>query len=170
MTTFFRVLIMLALAIWLGGLFFFPFMAQIAFSAEASQQAAGVIVGACLITLHELGLACGLLMLVLLITISVRRAVRRTVYPAILLLLIMLSLTAVSQFWVIPHMETYRVAAGGSIALAPVNDPNRLAFEHLHQASVRIEVSVLFLGIALVTALAWVDSGRPLLKPSHDLA
>src|SRR5450432_3717516 len=131
MKTAFRSLMMLAVAVWLGGLVFFPFVAQAAFASEANRQAAGLIVGASLKELHELGLASGAALLALLGVGQIGRVFHRPIYPAAALVVVMLGVTAASQFVVIPRMEADRIAAGGSISLAPLDDPNRLAFEVL---------------------------------------
>jgi len=156
MKTLFRTLIMLALAAWLGALFFFPFLAQIAFSRESDRQTAGAIVAASLAALHRTGMICGLLILLLLVVGQLRRTFRRTPYPAMALLLAMLAITAASQSWIMPRMESYRIAAGGSISLAPASDPKRVAFEKLHRVSVDMEAAVMLSGMLLAVALAWL--------------
>jgi hypothetical protein len=66
----------------------------------------------------------------------------------------MLGLTAFSQFWIIPKMENYRLAAGGAIDAVAPDDPNRVGFNHLHIVSERVEEGVLVAGIVLVVLLA----------------
>ena len=63
-----------------------------------------------------------------------------------ILVLVMLMLTALSQFRIIPQMESLRIAAGEINALAP-SDPVRLQFDSLHVWSTRIEGTVLVLGL-----------------------
>jgi len=59
-----RYFMRLSLAIWIGGLVFFPFLAQNAFSTLASRQSAGLIVGKSLMNLHWIGLGCGVVFLI----------------------------------------------------------------------------------------------------------
>lgn len=154
-----RALIMLAVAVWLGGLIFFPFVAQSAFSAPISREAAGLIVRSSLVDLHWMGLGSGALLLFLIGAGLIRKMSPRTVYPALCLVVLMLALTSFSQFVLIPRMEAYRVAAGGSISVRDDRDSNRVAFERLHHLSVDIEGGVLGAGLLLVLALAWADAG-----------
>jgi hypothetical protein len=65
----------------------------------------------------------------------------------------MLALTALSQFRILPQMETLRVAAGEINALAP-GDPVRMQFDSLHVWSTRIEGTVLMLGVLVLYALS----------------
>jgi hypothetical protein len=68
--------------------------------------------------------------------------------------LIMLGLTAYSQYSIIPRMEGYRLAAGGAIDAVPAGDSNRVAFNRLHGVSEKVEEGVLVGGIVLVVLLA----------------
>ena len=74
--------------------------------------------------------------------------------------LIMLGLTAFSQFWIIPKMEGYRIAAGGAIDAVDRADPNRAAFNKLHGWSTKVEEGVLLGGVVLVILLAANYSDR----------
>ena len=65
------------------------------------------------------------------------------------LIVLMLLLTAVSQFGISPKMATLR-AQFGDIDTVPPTDPGRMQFDTLHVWSVRLEVAVLILGIAAV--------------------
>lgn len=72
----------------------------------------------------------------------------------VVMTLIMLALTAYSQFSIIPRMENYRIAAGGAIDAVPPNNPNRVAFNRLHGTSEHVEEGVLLAGIVLVVLVA----------------
>jgi hypothetical protein len=157
--TLLRTLIALSIVVWLGGLLFFPVVAQITFSTLTDKHAAGLIVGACLRTLHYEGMAWGALLLVLLFVAG--RLLRRTFFAAMALVVIMLGLTALSQFAIILRMETYRIAGGGDIRALPAGDPNYVGFERLHRRSVRVEEGVMVAGLLLIVALAWADSREP---------
>jgi hypothetical protein len=65
------------------------------------------------------------------------------------LIVLMLALTAVSQFRIIPQMESLRVAVVEIDQLAPA-DPIRVQFDSLHVWSTRVEGAVLVLGIVLL--------------------
>jgi hypothetical protein len=61
----------------------------------------------------------------------------------------MLALTLVSQFGIIPRMDTLR-ASLGEVSAVPIDNPGRIQFDALHQWSTRIEGAVLLLGFVVV--------------------
>jgi len=154
MKTLLRALILLLITLWLGGIMFFPVVAATAFSSISDTHAAGTIVGKCLRILHYEGLVAGTLIVLLLLAAQRARAYARNVALPVLFAFIMLGSTAFSQFWIIPKMESYRLAAGGAIDAAAADDPNRVAFNKLHVESERVEEAVLVAGILLVVFIA----------------
>ena len=66
-----------------------------------------------------------------------------------LLVAVMLVLTLVSQFWIIPRMDTLRASVGDFTAV-PLNHPLRVQFDALHVWSTRVEGAVLLLGLVVV--------------------
>ncbi|HEX4038546.1 MAG TPA: hypothetical protein VHX37_10850 [Acidobacteriaceae bacterium] len=154
MKTLIRTIVWLALVVWLGGLFFFPITAWAAFSSIADTHAAGTVVAKSLGVLHHEGLFAGCI-LVLFIAIGVAaRVYRRTAFIGIAVTLIMLGLTAFSQFSIIPRMEKDRIAAGGAIDSVPPTDPRHADFNRLHHQSEHLEEAVMLCGIILVVVLA----------------
>jgi len=155
MKTVLRTAITLAIVLWLGSLLFFPVVAAVSFSHLSDTHAAGSIVGACLRILHREGLFAGLLLLVLFVAASLLDMYPRQVlrWPT-MMVLIMLALTAVSQFWIIPRMEVYRTAAGGVIDAVPKSNPDRVGFDRLHNLSTHVEEGVMIAGLLLVVLLA----------------
>lgn len=154
MKTAIRALILLLIVLWLGGIMFFPIVAATAFSSLPDTHAAGTIVGQCLRVLHEEGLFCGAVIVLLLLTAQFIRAVPRSVAAPVVLTLIMLALTAFSQFSIMPRMEHDRIAVGGAIDAVPPGNPNRMDFNKLHRRSEKVEEGVLLAGIALVILVA----------------
>jgi len=155
MKTLLRTLISLAIIFWLGGLLFFPIVAAVSFTHLPDTHAAGTVVGACLRILHEEGLFAGVLLITLFIAASLTGMYPRQVLRAPLaMVVIMLLLTAYSQFSIIPRMETYRLAAGGVIDAVPKSDPNREGFDRLHNYSTYVEEGVMVAGLLLVILLA----------------
>ena len=65
MTTVFRIVRLIALAIWVGGLVFFGFVAAVAFSTLPDTHSAGLVVRGSLIALHHIGLVAGIAYLLL---------------------------------------------------------------------------------------------------------
>ncbi len=149
-----RILIPLLLTLWVGAEAFFPVVAASAFGVLSDKYAAGLVVRSCLLTLHTEGLIAGALLLVLLLAAEWTRAYGRTLLGPILCTAAMLALTAFSQWNVVPRMERDRLAAGGDIDKAATANPQRLDFERLHVASVRLEGGVLLAGIASVVFLS----------------
>jgi hypothetical protein len=133
---------------------FFPVLAYSAFSSIADTHVAGTIVAKSLRILHYEGLLSGSLIILLLLVAQTVRALPRPVAAPVVVTLIMLGLTAFSQFSIIPRMEGYRIAAGGAIDAVPPDDPNRVAFNKLHVVSEKVEEGVLAGGIVLVALLA----------------
>ncbi|MBV9626435.1 MAG: DUF4149 domain-containing protein [Acidobacteria bacterium] len=144
---FLRFLMLLTLAVWIGGLIFFPVVAGIAFS-RLQVERAGVIVGDSLVALHWIGMLAGAAFLVIsLLHDRVLDGRTRTGRLCHVLVLLMLALTAISQFSIIPRMDALR-ASGRELSALPAVSPTRLQFDSLHRASVRIESGVLLLGFA----------------------
>jgi hypothetical protein len=138
----------LALATWLGGLIFFPLVANIAFSALPSTHLAGMVVRNSLQALHWMGLIAGPVFLISSLVYD--RAVNGRFRPfraSHVVVTIMLLLTAVSEFKIIPRMDSLRASAGEIASLSP-SHPVRQEFERLHARSVEVEGMVLVLAIA----------------------
>jgi hypothetical protein len=158
MRTLFHSLVYLVLGLWLGALVFFgAVLAPIAFSQlpplfatpAAGIHAAGMIVGGSLVRLHWIGLFCGLIFLVVSV---LARAHYRSIIPQALLVLVMMLLTAYSQFSIIPRMDTARDSVGGNVDAVAANNPGREIFDRLHQRSVHVESLVLLCGVAALFA------------------
>ena len=148
----------LVLGLWLGALVFFgAVLAPIAFSQlpplfatpAAGIHAAGMIVGGSLVRLHWIGLFCGLIFLVVSV---LARAHYRTIIPQAVLVLVMMLLTAYSQFSIIPRMDTARESVGGNVEAVAANNPGRQIFDRLHQRSVHVESLILLCGVAALFA------------------
>jgi hypothetical protein len=151
MTIVFRTLRLIALSVWVGGLVFFGFVAKVAFDNLHDPHQAGLIVRGSLIDLHRIGLGSGLLYLLLTLALL---ATQRDTHPIraaeLALVIAMLSLTAYSQFSVMPNMESDRQSLGGDVDSAPLGAPTRLHFERLHALSVKLEGAVLIEGLILL--------------------
>lgn len=154
MKTAIRAVILLCIIVWLGGIMFFPIVAATAFTYLPDTHAAGTVVGHCLRILHYEGLVSGALIVLLLLVAQAVKALPRSVIVPVALTLLMLGLTAYSQFSIIPHMERDRIAAGGAIDAVPPNNPYRMDFNRLHGRSENVELAVLFAGVVLVVLLA----------------
>lgn len=154
MKTAIRAIILLLIVLWLGGVMFFPIVAATAFGSLPDKHAAGTIVAKCLRILHYEGLFSGAIIVILLLVSQAVGAVHRSVIAPVVLVLIMLGLTAYSQFSVIPRMEHDRIAAGGSIDAVPLTNPYRMNFNRLHAESEHVEQGVLLAGVIFVILFA----------------
>lgn len=141
---------LLALAVWLGALVFFPFVAATAFLALPTTHIAGLVVRGSLLKLHCIGFVCGAVFLACSLVYN-RSLLGRTRLFAFshFLIVTMLVLTAISQFGIIPHMDSL-LQAGGEIDSLPPGNPIRVQFDSLHVWSTRVEGAVLVLGIILL--------------------
>jgi hypothetical protein len=77
-----------------------------------------------------------------------------------ILVVLMIVLTAFSQYAIIPAMERDRIAAGGAIDLADPGNPSRIHFNKLHNRSELVEEIVLLLGLVTVVLVARAESVR----------
>jgi hypothetical protein len=148
--SFLRFLMLLALVVWIGGLISFPVVAQTAFSVLPTRHLAGLVVGRSLSVLHWMGIVSGLVFLASSTLYNYFTCgAARTFAPRHVLICLMLALTLISQFAIIPRMDTLR-ASIGEIDLAPVGNPARMQFDALHIWSTRIEGGVLLLGLLVI--------------------
>ncbi|SRR6266851_3497144 len=147
--SFLRFLMLLSLIVWIGGLIFFPMVAQTAFSVLPTRHLAASVVGRSLGILHWMGIISGVVFLASSLFYS--RLSNGTAHGFAVrnvLVCLMLALTLVSQFGIVPRMDTLRVSIG-EIDSVPADNPMRLQFEGLHHWSTRVESGVLLLGLVV---------------------
>ena len=144
---------LLSLVTWIGGLIFFAFfLAPTVFAPGVlpNTHLAGNIVGRALGKLHWIAIVSGLIFL--LSSLLYSRVTDGTAHVFAMrhvLIVLMLTLTLVSQFWIIPRMDTLR-ATVSDFATVPVDNPVRMQFDALHVWSTRLEGAVLLLGLIVV--------------------
>ena len=151
MTTLLRIVRLIALAVWVGALVFFGFVASVAFTSLPDTHQAGIVVRGSLIALHHLGLGAGLLYLVCTLALL---GTQRDTHPIrageLVVVLAMLVLTTYSQFSIIPRMDKDRAALGGDVTPATAYAPEHKHFDRLHSVSVKVEGAVLIGGLLLL--------------------
>jgi uncharacterized membrane protein len=152
--SFLRFLMLLSLVVWIGGLIFFAFvLAPTAFNIPSvlpNTHLAGNVVGRTLSKLHWIAIFSGLVYLISSLLYS--RFTDGTAHVFALrhvLLCLMLALTLISQFGIIPRMDVLR-ASLGDVNAAPVDNPERVQFDALHVWSTRVESGVLLVGLVVV--------------------
>jgi hypothetical protein len=162
MKTLLRTLLYLALIVWLGAEIFFPVVAAITFmSLQPNTHAAGNIVGQLLRILHGMGLVSGMVALALLALAPAWGIYKpRAVLPPMGFIVLMIVLTAFSQFVIIPNMERDRIAAGGAIDTSDSTNSNTIDFNKLHNRSETVEEAILLFGLLTVVLVAKAESSR----------
>ena len=155
-----RFLMLLSLVAWIGGLIFFAFvLAPTAFQVLPNTHLAGNVAGRALGKLHWIAIFSGIIFLITSLLYSyLTQGTARIFAMRHILICLMLALTLLSQFWIIPRMDTLR-AQVGDFAAVPLTDPVRVQFDALHVWSTRVESAVLLLGLVVVylTASAFVQ-------------
>ena len=155
--SFLRFLMLLSLVAWIGGLIFFAFvLAPTAFQVLPNTHLAGNVVGRALGKLHWIAIFSGIVFLASSLLYS--RLTDGTAHVFAMrhvLICLMLGLTLLSQFWVIPRMDTLR-ASVGDFATVPLDNPARVQFDALHVWSTRVEGTVLLLGLVAIYLTAAV--------------
>ena len=146
MTSFLRSIEFLALGVWLGSDAFLSFVvAPGAFRILSSRDAAGAIVGYSLTRMHFTGIVLGLVLL--LVRLVRTRSFVHVADPAALCVVLMIVLTAISQYTVSAKMAALRVQMG-SIQATAADSPLLAEFSKLHRVSVSLESGVLLAGFA----------------------
>ena len=153
--SFLRYLMLLSLVVWLGGLIFFAFvLAPTVFTILPTRHLAGNVVARSLSSLHWIGIICAIVFLVSSILHSqIAKGTLRLFAARHVLIVLMLLLTLISQFGIMPRMDVLR-ASVGEIDSVPPNNPVRMQFDALHVWSTRVEGGVLLLGLVVVYVTA----------------
>lgn len=149
--SFLRFLMLLSLVVWIGGLIFFAFvLAPTAFQVLPSTHLAGNLVGRALGKLHWIAIFSGIVFLASsLLYGRISDGTTHVFAGRHVLICLMLALTLLSQFWIMPRMDTLR-AQVSDFASVPLDNPARVQFDALHVWSTRVEGAVLLLGLVVV--------------------
>ena len=152
MSTFLRVIEFLGLSLWLGSDVFLSFVvAPGAFRILGSRDQAGALVGYSLNVMHVGGIVCGCI--VLLARLLRTKTFASLAAPAALGVVLMIALTAISQYKVSAKMAALRLQMG-SIQATAADSPLLAEFTRLHVLSVSLESGVLLAGIAAMYLMA----------------
>ena len=151
--SFLRFLMLLSLVAWIGGLMFFAFvLAPTVFAPGVlpNTHLAGNIVERALGKLHWIAIISGIVFLASSLLYSRFTAGSAHVFALRhVLICLMLGLTLLSQFWIIPRMDTLRFSVS-DFAMVPLDNPARAQFDALHVWSTRVEGGVLLLGLIAI--------------------
>jgi uncharacterized membrane protein len=157
-----RTLMLLALVVWIGGIIFFAFvMAPTLFTVLPTTKLAGDVVSPTLSKLHWMGLISGAIFLLCSLLYNWRKYAQLRLFTAThVLIVLMLALTAISQFVITPAIRKSRVQA--VLTLHPLT-PDEIhqiqtgmqeKFQRLHAWSTRTEGAVLVLGVGVIVLTA----------------
>jgi hypothetical protein len=149
--SFLRFLILLTLIVWIGGIIFFAFVeAPTLFTVLPTTKLAGDVVSASLSKLHWMGLISGVVFLIASLLYNWQKHEQLKPFAlSHIFVVVMLALTAHSQFGISPRMRVLRAEMQSSDNSAP-NHAQRAEFDHLHEWSTRLEGGVLLLGLGVV--------------------
>ncbi len=152
MTSILRTVEFLALSVWLGSDIFLSFVvAPGAFRVLApNRDQAGTVVGFSLTRMHLGGIALGVVFL--LVRLIRTRSFASLITPAAICVVLMIALTAISQYTVSAKMAVLRVQMG-SIQGTAADSPLLTQFSRLHGISVSLESGVLLAGLAAMYLL-----------------
>jgi hypothetical protein len=149
-----RTVMLLAFIAWVGGIIFFAFVLAPTLFTVLPAQLAGNVVSPSLTKLHWMGLVAGAVFLVCSLAYNRAKHGQLRLFGASqTMILVMLILTAISQFVITPRMRELRTH------MEPIDSlgehwTHRAEFDRLHQWSTRIEGGVLLLGLVVVVMTA----------------
>jgi uncharacterized membrane protein len=145
MTNILRFIQFLSLGTWLGSIIYFSFaVAPALFATLSSRDQAGAVVGIALGRLHHLGVIAAIVYL--LASLGLALSPKFLAQPAVVAVIAMLVFTIISQHRITPRMAELRTQMV-SVDATPPENPLRAEFDRLHKVSVRLEGSVLLLGL-----------------------
>jgi uncharacterized membrane protein len=151
--SFLRFFMLLALIVWIGGIIFFAFVeAPTLFTVLPTTRMAGDVVSVSLAKLHWMGLISGIVFLTSSLLYNWQKHVQLRVFAlSHIFILLMMALTAYSQFGITPRMRQLRAEMAKADAW---HDSDQIEFTALHQLSTWTEGGVLFLGFGVVALTA----------------
>jgi hypothetical protein len=158
MSTLVRFLQFFTLGTWVGSILYFAAIVAPAAFSVLTQDQAGALIGLTLGRLHLMGIVAGAIYL--LITAIGARSAAALLRPAPLLVIVMLVLTFVSQFWVMGTIDALR-SQMGSVAATPATNALRASFDRLHRISVQLETAVLIAGLLALVFTSRVPKPAP---------
>jgi putative copper export protein len=154
LTVILRFVYTLALALWVGGMAFFTFVAAPSIFRVLQREAAGNVVADIFPKYYWLGIICGLIALGTSLALGMRTTWSRLLVIRILLLGVMLIAVLYSAFVLQPKIQSVKAQVTSFESLAPT-DPLRVEFGRLHGRSFAVNGAVLLLGVGVVFLTAF---------------
>lgn len=145
-----KILTISSISVWVGAMVFFSiFVAPAAFSV-LDRESAGRLVTAVFPRYYVFGLVLGLIALVGVMGRFMADAGRQAPWGALALVVLMVVLTGYTLAFVLPAVESARVAMRAAGAEPGSTVPAAQAFARLHRLSVILNGVTLLAGLALV--------------------
>jgi uncharacterized membrane protein len=154
LTVILRFIYLVSLALWIGGMTFFTFIAAPSIFKVLPREAAGNVVADIFPKYHWQGIACGVVAVVTSLALGMRTNWSRLLIVRTLLLGVMLIAVLYSAFILQPKIQAVKAQVSSFESVAPT-DPLRLEFGRLHGRSFAVNAAVLLLGIIVVFITAF---------------
>jgi uncharacterized membrane protein len=149
-----RFIYLLSIALWIGGMAFFSFLAAPSIFAVLPRQDAGKVVSDIFPKYYWQGIICGAVALVTSVVLGMRGRwnvllILRTIMIAVMLIGVLYSVVILQ-----PQIHAVRAQITSFETLSPT-DPLRLEFGRLHGRSFSVNAAVLLLGVIVVFITAF---------------
>jgi uncharacterized membrane protein len=154
LTVILRFIYLLAIALWIGGMAFFSFLAAPSIFHVLPREEAGKVVADIFPKYYWQGIICGAVALAASVVLGVRDRwnmplVVRTVMIGVMLIGVLYSVIILQ-----PQIQAVKGQITSFESLAPT-DPLRLEFGRLHGRSFSVNAAVLLLGVVVVFITAF---------------
>ncbi|HSF29818.1 MAG TPA: DUF4149 domain-containing protein [Candidatus Tectomicrobia bacterium] len=149
-----RFIYLLSIALWIGGMAFFSFMAAPSIFKVLAREEAGKVVSDIFPKYYWQGIICGVIALAASVALGVRERwnmllIARTVMIAVMMVGILYAVIVLQ-----PQIQAVKAQITSFESLAPT-DPLRLEFGRLHGRSFSVNAAVLLLGVIVVFITAF---------------
>jgi uncharacterized membrane protein len=149
-----RFIYLLSIALWIGGMAFFSFLAAPSIFKALPRDEAGKVVSDIFPKYYWQGIICGAIALAASVALGVRERwnmllIVRTVMIGVMMLGILYSVVILQ-----PKIQTVKAQITSFETLAPT-EPLRLEFGRLHGRSFSVNAAVLLLGVIVVFITAF---------------
>jgi uncharacterized membrane protein len=149
MTVVLRFIYLLSIALWIGGMAFFSFLAAPSIFKMLPREEAGKVVSDIFPKYYWQGLICGAIALVASVALGMRERwnillIVRTIMIGVMVIGILYSVVILQ-----PKIQAVKAQITSFESLAPT-DPLRLEFGRLHGRSFSVNAAVLLLGVMVV--------------------
>ena len=153
-TVILRFIYLLSIALWIGGMAFFSFLAAPSIFKVLSREAAGNVVTDIFPKYYWQGIICGVIALAASVALGTRERWHMPLVVRTIMIGVMLLGTLYAVVILQPKIQAVKAQAPSFEALAPT-DPLRLEFGRLHGRSFSVNAAVLLLGVIVIFITAF---------------